>query len=74
MVISEVPQNEYVVFTFKGPAENAGKVHHYLYSTWLQNNDYTLSDRYNIEIYDDRYKGPEAEDSLTDIYFPLEKK
>jgi len=74
MVYREVPSNEYVVFTFEGPAENAGSVHHYLYSTWLRNNDYRLAGPYNIEVYDERNKGPKAADSVTDIYFPIVKK
>jgi AraC family transcriptional regulator len=74
MVFREVPKNEYIVFTFKGPFENAGQVHNYLYTKWLPNNDYKLSDLYNIEIYDERFKGPEAEESITDIFFPIEKK
>jgi AraC family transcriptional regulator len=74
MVYREVPKNEYIVFTFKGSFENAGQVHNYLYTKWLQNNDYKLSDLYNIEIYDERFKGPESEESITDIYFPIEKK
>lgn len=69
----EIPMIEYVVFTFKGPSENSGLVHNYLYSTWLRQNDYELSDSYNFEVYDERFKGPDAEDSLTDIYFPVSK-
>lgn len=74
MVHRVIPNNEFVVFTFKGPAENAGKVHNYLYTTWLNTNDYRLSDLYNIEVYDERFNGPEAEESLTDLYFPVMKK
>ncbi|AOZ90796.1 GyrI-like domain-containing protein [Paenibacillus crassostreae] len=74
MVYREVPKNEYIVFTFKGPAENAGKVHNYLYTTWLKRNEYRLSGLFNIEVYDERFKGPEVEDSYTDIYFPIVKK
>ena len=74
MVYREVPKHEYIVLTFKGPAENAGQVHNYLYTTWLKNNEYRLANQYNIEIYDERFKGPEAEDSITDIYFPIVKK
>ncbi|GMK41295.1 hypothetical protein PCCS19_43510 [Paenibacillus sp. CCS19] len=74
MVYREVPKNEYVIFSFEGPAENAGPVHHYLYSTWLNNNDYKLASPYNIEVYDERNKGPKAVESVTDIYFPVVKK
>ncbi|MBD3922158.1 AraC family transcriptional regulator [Paenibacillus sp. PR3] len=74
MVYREVPKNDYVVFTFEGPADNAGRVHHYLYSTWLNNNDYQLAAPLNIEVYDERFKGPAAAESVTDIYFPICKK
>lgn len=74
MVYREVPKSEYVVFTFEGPADNAGPVHHYLYSTWLNNNEYQLASPYNIEVYDERFKGPHAAESVTDIYFPVCKK
>jgi AraC family transcriptional regulator len=71
MVYRKIPTNTYVNFTFKGPAENAGSVHGYLYSTWLMQNEYELCDRYNIEIYGEGFKRPESEDSITDICFPI---
>jgi AraC family transcriptional regulator len=74
MTYRRIPANEYVVFTFKGTAHNAGIIHDYLYTSWLKNNDYELCDRYNIEVYDERNKGPESEESITDIYFPIRKK
>ena len=74
MVYREVPSNEYVVFTFEGPAERAGQVHNYLYTNWLPNHEYQLAGLYNIEVYDERFKGPYAEESITDIYFPVKKK
>lgn len=48
MVVREIPASTYVVFTFKGPFENAGNVHAYLYSTWLKQSGYELSGLYNI--------------------------
>ncbi|WP_158301846.1 GyrI-like domain-containing protein [Paenibacillus mesophilus] len=74
MVIRQIPENEYVVFTFKGSFENAGAVHAYLYSTWLKQHEYELADLYNIEVYDERNLGPESEESLTDLYFPIRVK
>lgn len=71
MVHREIPKNQYVMFTFKGPSENAGQVHRYLYTQWLKDNNYRLSDLYNIEVYDERFKGPDSEHSLTDLYFPI---
>ena len=32
MVYREIPANTYAIFTFKGPFDNAGAVHAYLYS------------------------------------------
>jgi AraC family transcriptional regulator len=74
MVYREIPANTYVLFTFKGPFENAGAVHAYLYSKWLKQSGYELSGLYNIEIYDERNHGPESEESITDIIFPVRKK
>jgi AraC family transcriptional regulator len=74
MVYREIPANKYAIFTFKGPADNAGAVHAYLYSTWLKQSGYELSGLYNIEIYDERNLGPESEESITDICFPVRKK
>jgi AraC family transcriptional regulator len=74
MVYRRVPANKYVAFRFKGPANNAGAVHAYLYSTWLKENEYELCHPYNIEIYGDRFKGPESEQSITDIIFPIRSK
>lgn len=74
MVYREIPASTYALFSFKGPAENAGAVHAYLYSTWLKQSGYELSGLYNIEIYDERNHGPESEKSITDICFPVRKK
>ena len=74
MVYREIPANTYAIFTFEGPFDNAGAVHAYLYSTWLKQSGYELSGLYNIEIYDERNLGPESEESITDICFPVRKK
>jgi AraC family transcriptional regulator len=74
MVCRKIPANTYALFTFKGPADNAGAVHAYLYSTWLHQSEYELCSFYNIEIYDERNHGPESEESITDICFPVRKK
>lgn len=74
MVYREVPANTYVLFTFEGPFENAGAVHAYLHSTWLKQSGYELAGPYNIEIYDERNKGPESEESITDICFPVRRR
>jgi AraC family transcriptional regulator len=74
MVARTVPANKYVQFTFQGPASNAGSVHRYLYGTWLKENDYELCAPYNIEIYGENFKGPEHEDSNTDLLFPIRNK
>src|SRR5690606_19664699 len=59
MVVRQIPASTYVVFSFKGPSENAGAVHDYLYSTWLKESGYELAGLYNIEIYDERNFGPD---------------
>lgn len=74
MIVRTIPANHYVAFTFKGTAEKAGAVHAYLYSTWLKENEFELSGRYNIEVYDERNYGPESEESVTDILFPIQRK
>ncbi len=74
MVVREIPANTYVLFTFNGPFANAGAVHAYLYSTWLKDSEYELAGLYNIEIYDERSHGPESDDSITDICFPVRKR
>ncbi|WP_274365774.1 GyrI-like domain-containing protein [Paenibacillus thermotolerans] len=73
MVYREIPANTYVLFSFQGPFENAGAVHNYLYSSWLNQSGYELAGRYNIEIYDERNHGPHSENSITDICFPVRK-
>ena len=74
MVYREIPNSDYVVFTFEGPADNAGQVHDYLYTNWIQNNEYELSGLFNVEVYDERSQGPFSNESVTDIYFPIKKK
>jgi AraC family transcriptional regulator len=71
MVYRELPANTYVLFTYQGHYYNAGAVHDYLYTRWLTDNGCELAGPYNIEIYDERNHGPESEDSLTDLCFPV---
>lgn len=73
MVTKTIPENDYVVFTFKGPVDQVGSVHDYLYSEWLPNNNYQLCGLYNLEVYDERHHRLESEESIIDIYFPISK-
>ncbi|WEK56061.1 MAG: GyrI-like domain-containing protein [Candidatus Cohnella colombiensis] len=73
MVTKTLPENDYIVFTHRGLAENIGKVHDYLYTIWLEKNEYVLNDRYNIEVYGDLHKGADSEESEIEIYFPIKK-
>src|SRR5690606_27344794 len=74
MITKTLPANDYVVFTHRGLADNIGKVHDYLYTTWLENNDYVLNGLYNIEVYGERHKEEDPDNSEIEIYFPIKKK
>mgnify|MGYP006300910971 CR=1 FL=1 len=73
-VAKELPATHYAVFTLKGN-EITSDWQNEIYNIWLPNSDYESAYNYNIQYYDERFKGiDQIEESVVDVYIPVQKK
>ncbi len=67
-----IPPAKYIRFIHKGCSNTVGLTYKYIYETWLPQSDYKLSIPYDFELYGENYKGPDNNDSESEIYIPVE--
>jgi predicted transcriptional regulator YdeE len=75
MVRIIIPTQKYAVFTHKGPlnqpghsiADTMAEIH----QTWLPHYNLTSTAGIDFELYDERFFGPDNEQSETDLYIPI---
>ena len=73
-VAKVIPANVYAVFTYKGKLPGRiGEVFGYIYGEWLPKSGCKQAGPYDFERYGERFKGPDNEDSVTEICVPIEK-
>jgi len=71
MVIREVPEYKYAVFTHYGKLDKLGETYEYIYNTWLPQSSYQVHpDKYDMEVYDERFV-IDSDNSAFDIYVAL---
>jgi AraC family transcriptional regulator len=73
MVTKTIPSMKYVVTTHKGRLDTLGDTFDYIYAIWLPKSDYELAEAHDFEIYDERFLGPDHEQSEVDVYIPIIK-
>jgi AraC family transcriptional regulator len=66
-----VPAAEYAKFTVRGPVTGVGPAFRQIYDQWLPKAGVKLKGYYDLEYYDERFKGPCDEYSEIDILLPL---
>jgi predicted transcriptional regulator YdeE/DNA-binding transcriptional MerR regulator len=67
MVMRQIPEYKYAVFTHKGTAHNLGETYRYIYETWLPQSGVELhEDKFDMELYDQRFI-PDSDESEFDI-------
>jgi len=71
LVTRFIPASRYVKFTVTGPVTEIGSAFRYVYDEWLPQSGVKVASPYDLELYDDRFKGPENEQSQTDILLPV---
>jgi len=75
MISTEIPEAEYAVIVHKGLILNIKDAYKYFEETWLKENDYErVADKPLLEVYGSEFKGGMFEDSVAEIYFPVQKK
>lgn len=75
MRAKSVPENEYSLFKYKGKIfQRPGALFHSTYREWLPNSGYTQSVPYDLERYDQRFKGPDSSESIFGILTSITTK
>lgn len=67
-----LPRQNYLKFLHTGRSNTVGKTYEYIYEKWLPETEYSLPHLFNFEFYGDRFKGPYSDDSISEIYIPVE--
>lgn len=67
-----LPAQKYLRFLHRGLSARVGYTYEYIYEKWLPETDYRLPFLYNFEYYGKDYKGPYSEESVSEIYIPVE--
>jgi len=71
MQIKVLPKTSYVVVTAKGNKIKSEKPY-IEFQKWLKSSKYDHVDKFNIQVYDHRFKGiDKIEESELDFYFPI---
>lgn len=67
-----IPEHQYLKFLRIGTAENICFIYQYIYEEWLPETSYKLPYLFNFEYYGDLSEGLCNEDSISEIYIPVE--
>lgn len=71
IITKTIPAGKFAVFTHKGPLADVLKTYQYIWGTWALLTSEVIDERDDFELYDERFKGRENEDSKMDIYIPI---
>ena len=71
MLYRYIPAASYLKFTVAGPVTEIAPAFRHIYDTWLPAAGVKLAGYYDMELYDERFKGPDSPDSQVDILLPL---
>lgn len=67
-----LPRQTYLKFLHKGFSNKVGLTYRYIYEQYLPETDYKLPHLFNFEYYGPEHKGPYNEESVSEIYIPVE--
>jgi AraC family transcriptional regulator len=69
-----IPKLKFLKFLHKGHSNRVGYTYQYIYEQYFPDTDYKLPYLFNFEYYGDQYKGPFNDDSISEIYIPVERR
>lgn len=69
----EIPEGNYAVFNYKGPASAALPFFQYIFQEWIPNSDYVVDNRPHFALMGEKYRGNHP-DSEEEIWVPVRKK
>jgi AraC family transcriptional regulator len=68
-----IPTGKYAVFIHKGPATEADKTYHFIFTQWLPNSEYNVDERPHFAVMTEKYK-KEDPNSEEEIWIPVKNK
>jgi AraC family transcriptional regulator len=68
-----LPAGKYALFTHHFSEGSYGDAFQAVYA-WLEESQYRSAHPFDIQVYDERFKGPENPDSVLEILIPVEEK
>lgn len=66
----ELEKGKYLVFNYKGKAENGPEIFSYIFQTFIPENNFEVDDRPHFEIFGDDYN-PSSEFAEEEIWIPI---
>lgn len=66
----ELKNGKYLVFNYKGKAENGPEIFGYIFQTFIPENQFEVDNRPHFEIFDDTYN-PVNENAQEEIWIPI---
>ncbi len=67
-----LPLMQYLKFYHKGKSNTVGETYRYIYEEFLPDTEYRLPHTYNFEFCGELYTGPYDDNSISEIYIPVE--
>lgn len=69
----KIPEGEYAVFNYTGPANAALPFFQYIFQTWIPESEYWVDNRPHFTLMGEKYRGNNP-DSEEEIWVPVKKK
>lgn len=73
MEVLEIPEGNYAVFNYKGPASAALPFFQYIFQEWFPKSEYAVDNRPHFALMGEKYRGNNP-DSEEEIWVPVRKK
>ncbi len=69
----EIPEGNYAVFNYKGPASAALPFFQYIFQEWIPKSEYAVDNRPHFALMGEKYRGNNP-DSEEEIWVPVRRK
>ncbi len=69
----KIPEGNYAVFNYKGPASAALPFFRYIFQEWIPKSEYAVDNRPHFALMGEKYRG-NSPDSEEEIWVPVRKK
>ena len=73
MEICVIPEGQYAVFEYKGPANAALPFFQYIFQAWMPSSEYSIDNRPHFAVMGEKYRGNNP-DSEEEFWVPVREK